>query len=38
MNTLNNYITQYLDHCQYRKRLDSKTLKAYPMASDKGVA
>ena len=29
MNTLNNYITQYLEHCQYRKRLDPKTLKAY---------
>ncbi len=29
MNTLNNYITQYLEHCQYRKRLDFKTLKAY---------
>ena len=29
MNTLNNYITQYIEHCQYRKRLDSKTLKAY---------
>lgn len=29
MNTLNNYITQYIEHCQYRKRLDYKTLKAY---------
>lgn len=29
MNTLNSYITQYIEHCQYRKRLDSKTLKAY---------
>lgn len=29
MNTLENYIIKYLDHCQYRKRLDTKTLKAY---------
>ena len=29
MNTLNNDITQYIEHCQYRKRLDYKTLKAY---------
>ncbi len=25
----NNFITEYLDYCQYRKHLDSKTLKAY---------
>ena len=29
MNTLNDYITEYLEYCEYRKRLDSKTLKAY---------
>ena len=29
MNTLNNYITEYVEYCEYRKRLDSKTLKAY---------
>lgn len=29
MNTLNNYIEEYIDYCKYRKRLDSKTLKAY---------
>lgn len=29
MNTLNNYITEYIDYCKYRKRLDHKTLKAY---------
>ena len=29
MNTLNNYITEYLEYCKYRKRLDVKTLKAY---------
>lgn len=29
MNTLNNHINTYLEHCKYRKRLDSKTLKAY---------
>ena len=29
MNTLNNYITEYLEYCEYRKRLDAKTLKAY---------
>lgn len=29
MNTLNNYITEYIEYCEYRKRLDSKTLKAY---------
>ncbi len=29
MNTLNNYIVDYLEYCKYRKRLDAKTLKAY---------
>ncbi len=29
MNTLNNYIAEYIKYCEYRKRLDSKTLKAY---------
>ena len=29
MNALNNYITEYIEYCEYRKRLDSKTLKAY---------
>lgn len=29
MNTLNEYITEYLEYCKYRKRLDPKTLKAY---------
>lgn len=29
MNTLNIYINTYLEHCKYRKRLDTKTLKAY---------
>ena len=29
MNTLNDHIVCYLDYCQYRKRLDAKTLKAY---------
>lgn len=29
MNTLNNYIAEYLEYCTYRKRLDRKTLKAY---------
>lgn len=29
MNTLNDYITEYIEYCEYRKRLDSKTLKAY---------
>lgn len=29
MNTLNKYIQNYLEHCKYRKRLDTKTLKAY---------
>lgn len=29
MNHLNTYIVNYLEYCQYRKRLDAKTLKAY---------
>lgn len=29
MNILNNYIEEYIEYCEYRKRLDSKTLKAY---------
>ncbi len=29
MNILNNYITEYIEYCEYRKRLDPKTLKAY---------
>jgi integrase/recombinase XerD len=29
MNTSNNYIEEYIAYCEYRKRLDSKTLKAY---------
>lgn len=29
MNTLNNYIVEYLEYCKYRKRLNIKTLKAY---------
>ena len=29
MNTLNGYISEYIEYCEYRKRLDSKTLKAY---------
>lgn len=29
MNNLNDYITEYIEYCQYRKRLDVKTLKAY---------
>lgn len=29
MNTLNNYITEYIEYGEYRKRLDVKTLKAY---------
>jgi site-specific recombinase XerD len=29
MNTLTNYISEYIEYCEYRKRLDSKTLKAY---------
>lgn len=29
MNTLSNYIAEYIEYCEYRKRLDVKTLKAY---------
>ena len=29
MKNLNDYITEYIEYCQYRKRLDVKTLKAY---------
>lgn len=29
MSTLDSYITEYLEYCHYRKRLDTKTLKAY---------
>lgn len=29
MNALTNYIAEYIEYCEYRKRLDSKTLKAY---------
>ena len=29
MNTLDNYISEYIEYCEYRKRLDCKTLKAY---------
>ena len=29
MYTLNYYITEYIEYCEHRKRLDSKTLKAY---------
>lgn len=29
MDTLNIYIKEYIEYCEYRKRLDSKTLKAY---------
>lgn len=29
MNTMKNYIKDYLEYCRYRKRLDEKTLKAY---------
>ncbi len=29
MNTINSYITKYIEYCEYRKRLDKKTLKAY---------
>ncbi len=29
MNTLNNHIAEYLEYCEYRKRLNAKTLKAY---------
>ena len=29
MNTLNRYTAEYLSYCEYRKRLNFKTLKAY---------
>lgn len=29
MNTLHDHIAEYLEYCEYRKRLNSKTLKAY---------
>ena len=29
MNTLNSYISEYIEYCEYRKRLDLKTLEAY---------
>ena len=29
MNTLGNYITEYLEYCEYRKHLNIKSLKAY---------
>lgn len=29
MSTLDNYIAEYLEYCEYRKRLDAKSLKAY---------
>lgn len=29
METLQTHIKKYLEHCQYQKRLDAKTLKAY---------
>ena len=29
MNTLNDYVAEYIEYCEYRKRLDRKTLKAY---------
>lgn len=29
MNTLNDYVAEYIEYCKYRKRLDQKTLKAY---------
>lgn len=29
MNTLENHISEYLEYCKYRKRLDAKSLKAY---------
>ncbi len=29
MSNLTNYVSEYLEYCQYRKHLDSKTLKAY---------
>ncbi len=29
MKTLNDYISEYIEYCEHRKRLDPKTLKAY---------
>lgn len=29
MNNLNDYIAEYIEYCQHRKRLDTKTIKAY---------
>jgi len=29
MKNLNDWITEYIEYCQYRKRLDAKTLKSY---------
>ncbi len=29
MNTLSDYVAEYIEYCEYRKRLDRKTLKAY---------
>lgn len=29
MITLNDFISEYIEYCEYRKRLDPKTLKAY---------
>lgn len=29
MSILDNYITEYLEYCEYRKRLDAKSLKTY---------
>lgn len=29
MNILNDYIADYMEYCKYRKRLDTKTIKAY---------
>ena len=29
MNTLNTTVAEYIEYCEYRKRLDFKTLKAY---------
>lgn len=31
MNTLEQLITEYIEYCKYRKRLDDKTLKAYQL-------
>lgn len=29
MSTLDNYISEYIDYCKFRKHLNSKTIKAY---------